>query len=106
MDFDKLSLRALILSIALMVVVVATVIIGWFFNVDLHSMKLWSGALIIFFTFAYIYVAPLYFKIGGIFILIFLVSAYVSYLFQWPFASSLIIGLGVVIFILFTYLCI
>ena len=104
MDFDRLSLRALILSIALVIVTVATVIIGWFFNVDLHSTKLWVGALITFLTAGFIFTAPFYWKIGTIFVSIFVISAYLSYLFQWPFMISLIIGLVIVIFILFTYL--
>ena len=96
----------MILSIALLAVVVATVFIGWFFDFDLHSRTLWTGGGIIFATFATIYVAPLYFKIASIFLSIFLIAAYISYLFAWPLTASLIIGLAVVVFILFTYLAI
>ena len=90
----------------MLAIAAATVVIGWFFNIDIHSLKLWSSSIIIFLTFAYVYTAPLYFKIGGVFVAIFLIATYVSYLFQWPIGPSFIIGLIVVIFILFTYLAI
>ena len=104
MNYDRFFLRVFILSIIAVAIFSATVVIGWFFNIDFKSIYLWLGAGITFLSTALVYIAPLYWKIFSIFASIFIISMFLYYVFGLSVLLSFIFGMAVVIFIVFVYL--
>lgn len=104
MDFDRFFLRIFILSIIAIITFSATILIGWFFNIDFQSLYLWSGAIIMFLATALIYIAPLYWKIFSIFASILIITLFLYFVFGLPVLISFLAGMAVVIFIIFVYL--
>lgn len=105
-DYDRVVLRSLIGSMTIIVIVSATMLISWLLDIDINSVYLWTGALLAFLVFYFIYTAPLYFKIPIIFGAIFGVSSIAFFLLGWPIQFSLMLGLAVVILMLSVYLSI
>ena len=103
-DFDRLFLRILILSVTAIAVVSITFLIAWFFNLDYNSTELWMGSLIIYITIGIIFIAPFYWKIAWTFISIFVVGAYIHYIIGWSVIFSFFASMALIIFILLIYL--
>ena len=104
MDYDRFFLRVFILSVIAIITLSATILIGWFFDLDFQSLYLWSGAIIMFLATALIYIAPLYWKIFSIFASIFIITLFLYIVFGLSVLLSFLAGMAVVIFIIFVYL--
>ena len=103
-DFDRLFLRLFILSIVAAVILSSAMFISWFFDIDIQSTHLWIGALILFVSFAFIYVTPIPWKILVIFISIIVISIFLFSIFGWSIELSSMVALAIVIFMLSAYI--
>lgn len=105
-DFDRLFLRLLIVSGIIGAIIAITFLISWFFDIDIRSIGLWTGALIAFFVIVPIFLAPFYWKIAIIVVTLIALPAYISYVLGWSVVTSTFIVLAIIIFILSIYLSI
>lgn len=103
-NYDRLFLRFLIVSLVAIAVLTATILVSWFFNIDIHSIYLWIAAAMAFSSASMIYTAPFYWKIATVFVTIIAVGIFISSLFAWALFPSLLVGMAVVIGILLTYI--
>lgn len=105
-DYDKIFLRVFVGLIAITVVFFFTVLVSWFFEIDITSIHLWLGAFVVFLSFYSIYITPIPWKIMVIFVSILAIALYLFFVFGWSIKLSLMVGLLTVIFLVFGYLVI
>lgn len=101
---DKLFLRVYIAIVIFFLAIISAFLIGIFFSIPLNSFLLWLGSFLVFYSFYFIYIIPLPWKVSAIMVAILLITLFAHYSMSWSTITSLISGIGVVTVILFVYL--
>lgn len=93
----------MVFLIAIGIVVPGTLLISWYFKINLNSTELWLGSLILFLTIFLFYTTPITGKIITIILTIVATTTYLTVLFEWQFFNSLVVTVATVMFLIFSY---
>ena len=101
---DRSYLRLYTAIIVLAVVIAATLVVSWFFEVDIQSRELWVGSFIAFITLSILYSAPFWLKILNVFFSIAAISYFLIIVFGLSVGASVMASMFFEAIMVFMYL--